>query len=70
MPDELKYIVDSKGEKTTVLVPVKMWNALNDDYIKIQSKMRVFHDIQLSLKEIENAKKTGKKLSSLKDILR
>ncbi len=70
MSNAVKYLVDEKGNKTSVLVPVKMWNALNDDYKKIQLKLRVFQDIQLSLKEIEDAKRTGKKLPKLKDILR
>ena len=70
MSADLKYIVDAKGEKTPVLVPVKMWNTLNADYNKMQAKLRVFEDIRLSLEEIENAKKTGKSLRKLESILR
>ncbi len=32
MADTLKYIVDESGQKTSVLIPVKMWEDLNANY--------------------------------------
>ncbi len=35
MPNALKYIVDGSGQKTSVLVPVKVWDDLNANYQKL-----------------------------------
>ena len=39
MPDALKYIVNESGQKTSVLVPVKVWDDLNANYKKLQNKL-------------------------------
>ena len=69
MPGALKYIVDEKGQKTSVLVPVKVWEDLNNNYQKLQKKLNVFSNIQAGLKEVQTARKNGKKLQTLKDFL-
>ena len=70
MPGALKYIRDESGNKTSVLVPVKMWEDLNANYQKLQKKMEIFASIREGLKEVEQAKKTEKKLQTLKDFLK
>lgn len=70
MPTTLKYIVDQSGQKTSVLVPVKMWEDLNTSYQKLQAKLDVFNSIQKGLQEVKMAKKTGRKLQSLKEFLK
>lgn len=70
MPNALKYIVDESGQKTSVLVPVKVWDDLNANYKKLQNKLNALSSIQEGLKEMENAGKTGKKLQTLKDFLK
>lgn len=70
MPTSLKYIVDQSGQKTSVLVPVKMWEDLNTSYQKLQVKLDVFKSIQKGLQEVKMVKKTGRKLQSLKEFLR
>lgn len=70
MPDALKYIVDERGQKTAVLVPVKVWNGLNENYQKPQNKLSVFNSIRDGLKELKQAKETGRNLSTLKDFLK
>lgn len=42
MPNTLKYIVDDKGHKTSVLVPVKVWEDLNAHYQKLQKTLDIF----------------------------
>ena len=69
MPGALKYIVDENGQKTSVLVPVKVWEDLNNNYQKLQNKLNVFNNIQAGLKEVQTARKNGKKLQTLKDFL-
>ena len=69
MSTALKYMIDEKGTTTSVLVPLKTWNKLNQDFSNLQKKMKVFSNIQNGWEEIKEAKKTGKKLQTLKDFL-
>lgn len=70
MPNALKYIVDESGHRTSVLVPVKVWEDLNANYQKLQNKLNVFSSVQEGLKEVKSVRKTGKKLQTLKDFLK
>jgi hypothetical protein len=65
-----KYMVDEKGDKTSVLVPIKTWQKINSDYALLQNKLKVLTGIKAGLAEVKQAKKTGKKLQPLKDFLR
>jgi hypothetical protein len=69
MPPEIKYVLDKKGHKQSVLVPIKTWETLNDNYQKLVKKIETLTGIQKGLKEVSDSKKTGKKLSSLKSFL-
>ena len=69
MADSLKYIVDDHGHKTSVLVPVKMWENLNANYQKLQKKLEILNGIKEGLNEVQNAKNSGRKLQTLKDFL-
>ena len=70
MAAPLKYMVDENGDKTSVLVPIKTWEKINQDYSKLQNKLKVLTGIKEGLAEIREAKKTGKQLQTLKDFLR
>ena len=70
MPNALQYIIDENGHKTSVLVPVKVWEDLNTKYQKLQNKLAVFNGIKEGLLEVSNAKKTGRNLQPLKDFLK
>lgn len=63
-------MVDEKGTATSVLVPLKAWEKLNQDYQKLQKKLQILTGIRVGLSEVSEAKKTGKKLQSLNDFLR
>ena len=69
MATALKYMVDENGEKTSVLVPLKTWEKINKNYSKLQHKLNVLTGIKEGFAEIQNTKKTGKKLQTLKDFL-
>lgn len=69
MPTTLKYMVDEKGDKTSVLVPIKIWEKINGDYNKLHNKLAVLTGIKSGLAEIREAKKSGKQLQTLKDFL-
>ncbi|HEY9341801.1 MAG TPA: hypothetical protein VIQ23_09485 [Hanamia sp.] len=70
MASGLKYMIDENGDKTSVLVPLKTWEKINQDYSKLQNKLKVLTSIKEGLSEIKDAKKSGKKLQTLKDFLR
>jgi len=70
MPNALKYIVDETGHRTSVLVPVKVWDDLNEKYLKLQNKLAVFNSIKDGLKEVKSSKSTGTGLQTLKEFLK
>lgn len=70
MVETLKYIIDESGHKTSVLVPLKVWEELKTNYEELQNKLNVFKSIQTGLKEVKQAKKTGRQLQTLKDFLK
>jgi hypothetical protein len=69
MAGAFKYMVDEKGDKTSVLIPLKTWNKMNDDYTRLQNKLKVIMGLKKAIVEVKNAKKTGKRLQTLKSFL-
>lgn len=70
MAGALKYIVDDNGNRTSVLVPVKVWEDLNTNYDKLQAKLTILNGIREGFHEVKRSKKSGKKLQTLKDFLK
>ncbi len=70
MPEILKYIVNNNGPKTSVLVPVKVWKDLNSNYQKFQKKLNILNGISEGLNDVKLAKKSGRKLQTLKDFFK
>lgn len=70
MASTLKYMVDEKGQRTSVLVPIKIWIKINEDYSKLQNKLNFIGGLKEAFNEVESAKKSGKKLQTLKEFLR
>lgn len=70
MANTIQYMVDEKGDKTSVLVPLKTWEKIHLEYTKLQNKIKVISGIKEGLKEVNEAKKNGKKLQTLQDFLR
>jgi hypothetical protein len=70
MADAVKYMVDEKGDKTAVLVPIKTWTKINGDYLKLQHQLSLLAGLKNAFTEVKEAKKTGKKLQTLKSFLR
>lgn len=69
MATPLKYMVDENGQKTSVLVPIKTWAKIKEDYNKLQNKLNFIIGLKGAFQEIESAKKSGKKLTTLKGFL-
>jgi len=69
MSSALKYIIDDNGHKTSVLVPVKTWENLNEKYKKLNKKLAVLTGIQQGLLEVKESRIKGKSLQTLSDFL-
>lgn len=69
MATALKYIIDDKGEKTSVLVPVKTWKELNENYEKLNKKLSILTGIRQGLAEVKESRIKGKSLQTLSDFL-
>ena len=69
MSNVIRYIVDDKGVKTSVIVPYGKWEKIKSDYRKLQNKIKVFLAVQEGIAEIKYSKKQGQKLQTLADFL-
>ena len=69
MGSAIKYMIDENGQKTSVLVPLKTWEKINEEYTKLQNKLKVLVGIQDGITEVKSAKKSGRQLQNLKDFL-
>ena len=70
MANPIKYMVDEKGQTTSVLVPLNTWTKINDELTKLQNKLKVLLGVKAAFNEVKLSKKTGKKLQTLNDFLR
>ncbi len=62
-------MIDERGSKTSAIVPIKTWEKMNEDYLKLQNKLKLFIGLKNAFIEVKDAKRTGKKLQTLKDFL-
>ena len=67
---QVRYITDSSGNKTEVVVPFVEWEAMAGRYRKLQNKVKVLQGITSSLKEIRQAGRKGEELQTLDSFLR
>ena len=69
MEKALQYVIDEKGNKSSVLVSISTWDDLNGKYNKLLKKVQILTGIKKGLNEVIEARKSGKKLQTLKDFL-
>lgn len=69
MESALKYVTDSQGNKQSVLVPISKWKEINEKYDLLLKKVKLMTEIKNGLEEVASAKKSGKKLQTLKSFL-
>ena len=70
MSSAIKYMVNENGQKTSVLVPLKTWEKINWEYSRLENKLNVLLGLKSAITEVKAAKKSGRKLQTLKDFLR
>ena len=69
MPTPIQFIIDQEGHKKSVIVPYKQWEELNRQYEQLNNKVKILTGIQDAMKEVEQARQTGRKLPTLTDFL-
>jgi hypothetical protein len=69
MATSIQFIIDNEGHKKSVIVPFKQWEEMNQRYEKLNNKVQVLTGVQEAMKEVAQARKTGKKLPTLTDFL-
>ena len=69
MSTAIQYMVNEKGKTTSVLVPLKTWDKINQDYEQLQAKLRLLTGLKDALKEVKSSQKTGKPLQTLNEFL-
>lgn len=69
MKTTMQYIVDENGVKTSVIVPFHLWEKINSDYKKLQSKVEVLLAVKDGLSEVKGANKKYEEFQTLSDFV-
>ncbi len=69
MRQNVRYVVDDFGSRTSVLVSYREWKELNNKYEVLKNKLDIFKAIKDGITEVKEARKKGKELQSLSDFL-
>ena len=69
MASNVSYMVDSRGARTSAVVPIKTWEKLNSDMKKLKAKMEILTGLRDALDEVKQSKGSSIKLKSLTEFL-
>lgn len=69
MESRIQIYTDESGNKSSIIVPYDEWERLTGKVKRLENKLRVFSGIRDGLLEVEQARRTGKKLQSLSDFV-
>jgi hypothetical protein len=69
MNKEIQYCVDSNGNKISVIVPFKDWETITKQNAKLHAKLNFISGVKSAMNEVQEAKKSGKKLPTLKEFI-
>jgi len=65
----LNYIIDSQGNQSAVVVPIKEWTKFVEHYDKLKNKLNILTGIKKAIDEVNQIKAGGKKGKSLREFL-
>lgn len=65
----LSYISDISGNRTSVVVPINVWEKITAENEMLQNKLNVFDTILKGMSEIKESKSNKTKLENLEDFL-
>jgi hypothetical protein len=66
---DLNYITDATGKQIAVQIAMSDWLLFQKQFQEFKRKLEVLQGIKDALKEVDDAKKEGRELQSLKDFL-
>ncbi len=66
---DLNYITDATGKQIAVQIAMSDWLLFQKQFQEFKQKLEVLQGIKDALKEVDDAKKEGRELQSLKDFL-
>ncbi|MDQ3020694.1 MAG: hypothetical protein M3R36_09000 [Bacteroidota bacterium] len=69
MSNQIQYLIDKKGRKTSVIVPYTDWKELNDNYRKLYNKVKILTGIKEGIFEVRDARNKVEQLQSLTEFL-
>ena len=69
MKKKLNYLVDENGNKIAVVVPIAVWTSFKNKYDECLKKAHILTGIQSGLNEVNESKRNGRKLQTLKSFL-
>ena len=65
MNGRIQIYTDDKGNKSSVIIPYDEWTNLQARLNVLEKKLKVFSGIQNGVREVVEARKSGRKLQSL-----
>ncbi len=65
----IRYITDSKGSKSAVVIPIKDWEKHNKNLNAMSQKLKMKHSLKESFNEVKLGLQNKKKLKKFKDFL-
>ncbi len=54
MKAKVKYIIDEKGDRTAVVIPIGEWNLLKKELIEFQEFQKLKQSLKKGFKEVDN----------------
>ena len=66
----MDYIIDKKGKKTSVVLPLKEYEKLQANTIHLKKQLGLLLGIKRGMEEIRKSKKTGKPLRDVSALIK
>jgi hypothetical protein len=64
----IRYITDSNGSKTAVVIPIKDWEKHNKELNSLNQMLKLKHSIKSSFAEVKSSLRGKKKLKKFSDL--
>lgn len=65
----IKYLTNSNGSKTAVVIPIKEWEKYNRNVNSLTQRLKLKHNIETGFSEIKSKMKNRKKLKTMSNFL-
>ena len=69
MKSTVQYLTNEAGERTAVVVAYADWEKLQSQRQQLKQKLEIMQGIRAGLREVKEARQTGRALPSLREFL-